>query len=269
MSSAKSVLVVDDDPMVRDYVTDLLDIVGVPDVREAENGREARKMLNSNAIDLVFLDINMAQENGLEFLKKVRTGRTSAPRNLPIILMTANRAPTTIHAASALDCNAYLSKPASVKEVAHKMLKALRDQGSARPIPEYEKVKLPSVDGLPINVSIFRKVADWISDQPKKKPMHEEEAAYPPFRDFETVMPSQDKSTTSRPVRDLQISVHNLAPGDVLLDNVYSESGQLVHTAGTRLTGMYIDNLMNLSGSNGFWTLKVQRGHEQGRRRLG
>ncbi len=269
MNFATRVLVVDDDPLARGYVSDLLEKVGVSSVREAENGREARKLINSECADLVFLDINMAQENGLEFLKKVRTGRTSAPRNLPVILMTGNREEKTIRAASALDCTAYLKKPASVKEVAQKILTAFRYQGAARPVIEYDRIALPDVDGMTTNTNLFSRFADWISDKPKKKPIHEEAAVYPPFHDYETVMPQDTKPASPKAVQDIQVSVHNLTPGDVLLDNIYSSSGMLVHTAGTRLTGMYIDNLINLTGHSGFWMVKVRRGQIRTRHRLG
>ncbi|MEN0053508.1 MAG: LytTR family DNA-binding domain-containing protein [Mucilaginibacter sp.] len=74
-------LIIDDEPIARkllqEYIeeTDFLELVGV-----AENPLKAAGLINSIAVDLIFLDINMPKMSGLEFLR-------SAP-TLPMVIMT-------------------------------------------------------------------------------------------------------------------------------------------------------------------------------------
>jgi len=74
-------LIVDDEPAARkllqEYIEeiDFLNLVGT-----AENPLKAAGLLNSQPVDLVFLDINMPKMNGMEFL------RSSV--NLPMVIMT-------------------------------------------------------------------------------------------------------------------------------------------------------------------------------------
>ncbi|OCX53860.1 DNA-binding response regulator [Mucilaginibacter sp. PPCGB 2223] len=74
-------VIVDDEPIARkllqEYIeeTDFLNLVGI-----AENPLKAISVINSQPVDLIFLDINMPKMNGMEFL------RSSA--NLPMVIMT-------------------------------------------------------------------------------------------------------------------------------------------------------------------------------------
>ncbi|SDL47833.1 response regulator [Kriegella aquimaris] len=62
------VLLIEDDPIANSLVTIALRQLGVIDVNAVENGLEALEFLDSNKPDLIFLDINMPEMNGFEFL---------------------------------------------------------------------------------------------------------------------------------------------------------------------------------------------------------
>ncbi|WP_339710350.1 response regulator [uncultured Kriegella sp.] len=62
------VLLIEDDPIANSLVTIALRQLGVMDVNAVENGLEALEFLDSNRPDLIFLDINMPEMNGFEFL---------------------------------------------------------------------------------------------------------------------------------------------------------------------------------------------------------
>ena len=63
-------IIVDDEPVARklleEYINDVdfLQLTG-----KAENPMKAVTLLNSNVVDMIFLDINMPKMNGIEFLK--------------------------------------------------------------------------------------------------------------------------------------------------------------------------------------------------------
>ena len=78
------VLVVEDDPRLREAVVDTLMLKGFQ-VSEAAHGIEALNLLRHQQIDLVLSDINMPGMDGLELLQNVKQ---ETPW-LPVILMTA------------------------------------------------------------------------------------------------------------------------------------------------------------------------------------
>ena len=67
-----NILIVDDSKTIRSVIKKTLNIARVPvgNLYEAENGKEALNVMNSNWIDLVFADINMPVMNGIEMIKK-------------------------------------------------------------------------------------------------------------------------------------------------------------------------------------------------------
>ncbi|HEV7536656.1 MAG TPA: response regulator, partial [Acidimicrobiia bacterium] len=77
------VLVVDDEPMLRNLLSRLLRMEGY-DVLEAADGQAALDVLRTEKPDLVLLDVMMPTRDGLDVLGDLR--RTS---NVPVILVSA------------------------------------------------------------------------------------------------------------------------------------------------------------------------------------
>jgi len=98
-------IIVDDEPvarkLLREYIDDIpfLEIAG-----EADNPLKAQSSLDREAVDLVFLDINMPKLSGIEFL------RTSS--SLPMVIMTTAYAEHALDGFT-LDVLDYLVKPFS------------------------------------------------------------------------------------------------------------------------------------------------------------
>lgn len=100
------VLVVDDEPLAREELSFLLEQnKHVDDIAEAENISEAKNWLIKETIDLVFLDIQLGDENGLELANQLKE-LSSRPR---IIFATAYDQ----YALDAFNANAldYILKP--------------------------------------------------------------------------------------------------------------------------------------------------------------
>ncbi len=83
----KKVLVVDDDPINRKLIVNILSKKGFETI-EAGNGVEAFEILEHNEIDIILLDIVMPVMNGIEFLKEIKTKPQFL--NLPIIILTTD-----------------------------------------------------------------------------------------------------------------------------------------------------------------------------------
>src|SRR6266550_1713986 len=82
-SSCRQILVVDDEPMVRNLLKRLLALEGYA-VLEAEDGPAAIDLVRANKPDLVLLDVMLPSRDGLDVLSELR--RTT---NVPVILVTA------------------------------------------------------------------------------------------------------------------------------------------------------------------------------------
>lgn len=128
---------------MRSLVVKLLHAAGFRNVEEAVDGSAALQRLERSEIGLVMLDINMVPMNGLEFLKRVRTGRADCARDLPVIVLTGAEDDRVLGTALALDCDAFLKKPCTPKEIAEKIQRVMSVGPTIRPSAAYEVLPIP------------------------------------------------------------------------------------------------------------------------------
>ncbi len=105
-TEARRLLVADDDPDIRQLLSDRLTSEGYV-VQTATDGREALLAIRSQKFDALIADINMPEVSGLEVLRKVREEQPS----LPVIIITAAEARERALAAVQAGAQAYLLKP--------------------------------------------------------------------------------------------------------------------------------------------------------------
>ena len=117
-------LVVEDDPKLREAVVDTLVIKGF-DVLEAPNGIEAMAIVRSHTLDVVLSDINMPGMDGLELLNQVKQEHPW----LPVLLMTAYGDVGQAVKAMQLGADDYLMKPFELREL-DELLKPYTMSGS-------------------------------------------------------------------------------------------------------------------------------------------
>jgi len=82
------VLYVEDDPMNRSVVKDMLAVVGA-DMVEACDAEQGLALLNDNDYDLILMDLRMPGMDGLTAIGHIRA-RGDARANLPVIVVTAD-----------------------------------------------------------------------------------------------------------------------------------------------------------------------------------
>jgi two-component system phosphate regulon response regulator PhoB len=105
-----TILVVDNDEMLRVMVTELLSARGHR-VLEAEEGEGALALIRAEHPDLVLLDWNMPGMDGIDVCRAVRQDAEAAVAHTPIVMLTAEETPDRVHAAFAAGVNDYLTKP--------------------------------------------------------------------------------------------------------------------------------------------------------------
>jgi DNA-binding response OmpR family regulator len=131
-----TVLVVDDEPIVRDVVTRYLERDGHRIVA-AEDGEQARGMIEREAPDLVVLDVMLpGKTDGLSLCRWIRS--TS---DLAVILLTARGEETDRIVGLELGADDYVTKPFSPRELASRVRSVLR---RAQPValPPRERVEV-------------------------------------------------------------------------------------------------------------------------------
>jgi CheY-like chemotaxis protein len=80
----RKILVVEDEPLIRKSICEILQTAGGYEVDEAGDGVQAVKLLERRHFDLVITDLFMPRMNGLKLLEHVR----SMSPQLPVIFMT-------------------------------------------------------------------------------------------------------------------------------------------------------------------------------------
>lgn len=119
-SESIKVLIVDDESMIRRTLVRKLEREGYL-TGDAEDGKTARTMFSSQSWDLVLLDINLPDDNGLELLKDIH----EQERDLPVIMMTGNRSVELVVTAMKRGAYDYITKPFNLDEVMLTVRKAL------------------------------------------------------------------------------------------------------------------------------------------------
>jgi DNA-binding response OmpR family regulator len=135
-----TVLVVDDEPIVRDVVVRYLRREGY-ETLEAGDGDRARELLEVGPPDLVVLDIMLPGQDGLSLCRWIRSRS-----DLPVILLTARGEEADRIVGLELGADDYVTKPFSPRELAARVRTVLRR--SSKPVLRDATL---SFDGLEID----------------------------------------------------------------------------------------------------------------------
>ncbi len=124
--TASKILVVDDEPTVREVVAGYLRRDG-HEVAEAGDGHTALELLEARPPDLVVLDMMLPGVDGLAILRRVRSASS-----IPVIMLTARAEEADRVAGLELGADDYVVKPFSPRELAARVNSVLRRTKSAR-----------------------------------------------------------------------------------------------------------------------------------------
>ena len=114
------VLIVDDEPLFVDVISDFLATLPDFDVTRAENGHVAVEAVRRDRPDVVLLDINMPGMNGIDALKRIRV----LEPDLPVLMITGSDA-ASASAGLAAGAYGYLPKPMDLRYIRHLLSVAL------------------------------------------------------------------------------------------------------------------------------------------------
>jgi two-component system chemotaxis response regulator CheY len=113
------VLLTDDSSTMRKIQKRVLGSMGINDVVEAGNGKEAIDLIAQNSFDFVLLDINMPEMNGMETLKAIRANPDTA--KLPVIMCTSVAEKGQVMEAIKAGASNYIVKPFQPEDLQKKI----------------------------------------------------------------------------------------------------------------------------------------------------
>lgn len=127
MSAPMRALVIDDSGIMRKMVMKGLNEskLAAFEFVEAVDGKDALEKLNANEIHIAFVDWNMPNMTGVEFVKEVRVLEKSKGNDpMPLVMVTSEKTMGKVQ--EALDgagADGFISKPFTVEELQHKLKK--------------------------------------------------------------------------------------------------------------------------------------------------
>jgi len=120
------VLVVEDNAVNRRVVTALLEKRGI-EVETATNGHEALTMLRIVSCDLILMDVQMPEMDGIEATRRIRGGEAGTCLDVPIVALTAGDQPEDRMACHEVGMDDYIRKPLTQSDLDQVLGKWLRE----------------------------------------------------------------------------------------------------------------------------------------------
>src|SRR5262249_55846763 len=127
MTQAQHIIVVDDEQPAREMVGDYLRMNGFT-VSLCDGGASLRKTIAQQMPDLIVLDLNMPEEDGLSVIRDLK--RRSS---VPIIMLTATASAIDRVVGLELGADDYLAKPCELRELLARTRSVLRRSSAVQP----------------------------------------------------------------------------------------------------------------------------------------
>ena len=126
MTQSPHIIIVDDEAPAREMVGEYLKMHGFA-VTLCDGGKSLRSAIETGVPDLVVLDLNMPEEDGLSIIRDLK-GRT----NVPVIMLTATASPIDRVVGLEIGADDYIAKPCELRELMARIRSVLRRSSPAR-----------------------------------------------------------------------------------------------------------------------------------------
>lgn len=118
------ILIVDDFETVRLFLRNALNQIGIENIEEAGDGREALQSIRDftkkgQPFDMVFCDWNMPEMTGIELLQEIR--KSPEFKQLPFVMVTAESETSSVESALKAGTTDYITKPFTVDGLREKI----------------------------------------------------------------------------------------------------------------------------------------------------
>lgn len=123
-----NIMLVEDDPSMRELIRDVLTAFDIGDIRTASDGSRAFQELRYFTADIVIIDWLMSPMDGLEFLQRIRNGDDSPNPYVPIIMLTAYSDIERVKACRDAGVTEFLAKPFTPATLYSRIISVVEDQ---------------------------------------------------------------------------------------------------------------------------------------------
>ena len=120
MTQSPHIIIVDDEAPAREMVGDYLKMHGFA-VTLCDGGKSLRGVIETDVPDLVVLDLNMPEEDGLSIIRDLKSRI-----NVPVIMLTATASPIDRVVGLELGADDYIAKPCELRELMARIRSVLR-----------------------------------------------------------------------------------------------------------------------------------------------
>jgi len=230
------VLVADDEAFSLSIIGRMLRELGCLDVVTATDGAKAFALFQDDSpsrVKLAIIDFNIPDLNGLQLLKLVRTGKTNAARNLPVLMLTGTADGGLVSAAAALDVGAFVVKPVSKATLGLRIAKVMGEPREPRPVDHYAAVDIDSVGK-----------ALLLSHKP--------------------VGGAKPRIEQARSANGVKLKLDYIPVGAILAEDVRGPDGELLLGRGAMLSGRFLQRLRELSGAARIEYLMIEQTKKSG-----
>jgi DNA-binding response OmpR family regulator len=156
MTNLHHIVVVDDEQKARELVGDYLRMHGFS-VMLCDGGKSLRSALTEQLPDLIVLDLNMPEEDGLSIIRDLKQ-RSS----IPVIMLTATASPIDRVVGLELGADDYLAKPVELRELLARIRSVLRRSAPAGPALPAASPPPPAVPSSPSGQHRVRFGTKWL-----------------------------------------------------------------------------------------------------------
>src|ERR1700750_3343575 len=135
MTQSQHIIIVDDEAPAREMVGDYLKMHGFT-VTLCDGGKSLRSVIETNVPDLVVLDLNMPEEDGLSIIRDLKSRI-----NVPVIMLTATASPIDRVVGLELGADDYVAKPCELRELMARIRSVLGRRTPAKATAEVASAK--------------------------------------------------------------------------------------------------------------------------------
>ncbi|NMM62784.1 response regulator transcription factor [Clostridium sp. P21] len=131
----RTILIVEDDPAIRDLVSINLEMVGYK-VLNAEDGEVAKNIIEKEVIDLILLDVILPKIDGFTLITKIKN------KDIPVIFVTAKESVLNKVKGLKLGADDYIVKPFETIELLARIEVVLRRYNSLDEILKFKHIEV-------------------------------------------------------------------------------------------------------------------------------
>jgi two-component system cell cycle response regulator DivK len=106
----KKVLVAEDSSVIQNLTKKILQFQNF-DIKSVKNGKEVLKSMETESFDLILMDINMPQMDGMACIREIRSMSDKTKSNIPVVAITGNAKNYSEDDFSSAGFNDFLAKP--------------------------------------------------------------------------------------------------------------------------------------------------------------